>query len=242
MTNKRYGRVGDSPIIGAGTYADAALRGIGDRLGRVLHPRGRRPRHLRAHGLPEGNPAAGRRSRDQPATSPSWAATAAPSCWAPTAAIAIPFNTEGMYRGWIGADGVPHVALYSSETLPSIRLPAQPSPDQFGSREPERGGAEPGLPDHPGSFICGSRQCPVDSARTTGQNLRLFHPSGHSGLIWPAGFIESTQSGGIPKRPTGADCKSAGLRLRWFESTSLHQFQVSLQLSCKFPGAGVVQW
>ena len=30
-------------------------------------------------------------------------------------------------------------------------------------------------------------------------------------------------SGGIPKRPTGADCKSAGLRLRWFESTSLHQ-------------------
>ena len=32
--------------------------------------------------------------------------------------------------------------------------------------------------------------------------------------------------GGIPKRPTGADCKSAGLRLRWFESTSLHQLQV----------------
>ena len=31
--------------------------------------------------------------------------------------------------------------------------------------------------------------------------------------------------GGIPKRPTGADCKSAGLRLRWFESTSLHQLQ-----------------
>jgi hypothetical protein len=30
-------------------------------------------------------------------------------------------------------------------------------------------------------------------------------------------------SGGIPKRPTGADCKSAGSRLRWFESTSLHQ-------------------
>src|SRR5690606_7268754 len=30
------------------------------------------------------------------------------------------------------------------------------------------------------------------------------------------------KNGGIPKRPTGADCKSAGLRLRWFESTSLH--------------------
>src|SRR3954465_253670 len=29
--------------------------------------------------------------------------------------------------------------------------------------------------------------------------------------------------GGVPKRPTGADCKSAGLRLRRFESFPLHQ-------------------
>ena len=26
--------------------------------------------------------------------------------------FAMPFNTEGMYRGWIGADGVPHVLIY----------------------------------------------------------------------------------------------------------------------------------
>jgi beta-aspartyl-peptidase (threonine type) len=26
--------------------------------------------------------------------------------------FALPFNTEGMYRGWIGADGVPHVEIY----------------------------------------------------------------------------------------------------------------------------------
>ena len=25
---------------------------------------------------------------------------------------ALPFNTPGMYRGWIGDDGVPHVAIY----------------------------------------------------------------------------------------------------------------------------------
>ena len=31
--------------------------------------------------------------------------------------MAFPFNTEGMYRGWIGADGVPHVAVFASETL-----------------------------------------------------------------------------------------------------------------------------
>src|SRR5690242_12286759 len=42
------------------------------------------------------------------------------------------------------------------------------------------------------------------------------------------GATEKTKFvGGIPKRPTGADCKSAGLRLRWFESTSLHQFHAT---------------
>ena len=31
--------------------------------------------------------------------------------------VAFPFNTEGMYRGWIGADGVPHVAIFADEKL-----------------------------------------------------------------------------------------------------------------------------
>ena len=53
------------------------------------------------------------------------------------------------------------------------------------------------------------------------------------------------------KRPTGADCKSAGSRLRWFESTSLHQqdqFHPVVQQGgrgqypSRFAGAGVVQW
>ena len=42
-------------------------------------------------------------------------------------------------------------------------------------------------------------------------------------------------AGGIPKRPTGADCKSAGLRLRWFESTSLHHFGL-VETSCSATG------
>jgi beta-aspartyl-peptidase (threonine type) len=29
--------------------------------------------------------------------------------------VTMPFNTDGMYRGWIGADGVPHVAIYGDE-------------------------------------------------------------------------------------------------------------------------------
>ena len=31
-------------------------------------------------------------------------------------------------------------------------------------------------------------------------------------------------AGRLPKWPTGADCKSAGLRLRWFESITYHHF------------------
>ncbi len=35
-----------------------------------------------------------------------------------------------------------------------------------------------------------------------------------------------TQSfGGLPERPKGAGCKPAGLRLRWFESNTLHKNQ-----------------
>ena len=49
LTAKRWGRVGDSPLIGAGTYADdRAGRGLGDRIGRIFHPRRRRPRTGRA--------------------------------------------------------------------------------------------------------------------------------------------------------------------------------------------------
>jgi len=27
----------------------------------------------------------------------------------------MPFNTDGMYRAWIGKDGVVHVAIYAEE-------------------------------------------------------------------------------------------------------------------------------
>ncbi|CAK0745812.1 hypothetical protein CCP4SC76_1650010 [Gammaproteobacteria bacterium] len=35
--------------------------------------------------------------------------------------------------------------------------------------------------------------------------------------------IPAFTRGGVPERPMGADCKSAGLRLRRFESSPLHQ-------------------
>ena len=37
-----------------------------------------------------------------------------------------------------------------------------------------------------------------------------------------ADFESAAYTGGVPKRPNGADCKSAGLCLRWFESNRPH--------------------
>ena len=57
----------------------------------------------------------------------------------------------------------------------------------------------------PGAMLrCTWPRICIDSARCGNQNTRLVF------------------RGGVPKRPTGADCKSAGLRLRRFESYPLH--------------------
>ena len=105
MTNKRWGRVGDSPIIGAGTYADnescaVSATGHGEYFIRdvVAHDicalvrytgcharRGRRPRRDAEAGRARGR---GRRDRDRRAGN-----------------IAMTFNCEGMYRGAIDAQG-----------------------------------------------------------------------------------------------------------------------------------------
>jgi L-asparaginase / beta-aspartyl-peptidase len=42
--------------------------------------------------------------------------------------IAMPFNTDGMYRGWVGADGVAHVAIYDDEPDASTDAPEQEVP------------------------------------------------------------------------------------------------------------------
>ncbi len=43
---------------------------------------------------------------------------------------------------------------------------------------------------------------------------------------WMRGRELSLFFGGLPERPKGADCKSAGYCLRWFESITLHDFHL----------------
>jgi beta-aspartyl-peptidase (threonine type) len=125
MTDKRWGRVGDSPIIGAGTYANADCAVSGTGWGEFYI------RTVAAHAIcmrvslmhvPLERAAAEVINQDIPAMGGNGGAIALDA----KGNIAMPFNTDGMYRGWISGDGVPHVAIYDDE--PDVGVGAQDGP------------------------------------------------------------------------------------------------------------------
>ena len=121
MTNKRYGRVGDSPLIGAGTWADGDCAVSGTGWGEyyirtaAAHSICARMAYLGQTPAEAGEAVINRQI-------PSLGGDGGAIILSADGKAAAPFNTPGMYRGWIGADGVPHVAIYAGEALP---LPGQ---------------------------------------------------------------------------------------------------------------------
>ncbi|WP_245593729.1 isoaspartyl peptidase/L-asparaginase family protein [Arenimonas malthae] len=116
MTNKRYGRVGDSPVIGAGTWADERCAFSGTGWGEYYI------RAAAAHDVCARMKYSGvgvRRAAEAVIneTIPARGGDGGAIALSADGEVAFPFNTEGMYRGWIGADGVPHVAVFAGETL-----------------------------------------------------------------------------------------------------------------------------
>ncbi len=112
MTGKRYGRIGDSPIIGAGTYADdrscaVSATGHGEMFIRaaVAHDICARMRH-------------GGRSLDEAVHEVVSVELAAMRAEGGVIAIdrrgriAMEFNSEGMFRGCVTADGRISTAIY----------------------------------------------------------------------------------------------------------------------------------
>ncbi len=124
MTDKCYGRVGDSPIIGAGTWADDRCAFSGTGWGEfyirsaAAHEVCARMRYLN-----EGPAEAGHAviNVDVPALGGDGGAIVMGA----DGRVGFPFNTEGMFRGWIGEDGVPHIAIYAGDSLP---LPGASAP------------------------------------------------------------------------------------------------------------------
>jgi beta-aspartyl-peptidase (threonine type) len=111
MTNKRWGRVGDAPIIGAGTWADrncgVSATGWGEFFIRLnvahdicarLAYRGDSledaAREVVMRRVPELGGDGGIIALDANGN------------------VVLEFNTEGMYRGWVGTDGRSEVLIY----------------------------------------------------------------------------------------------------------------------------------
>ncbi len=114
MTNKRWGRVGDSPLIGAGTYANNGCAVSGTGWGEfyirtvAAHEICMRVTQMR---VPLKRAAAEVINQEIPSMGGNGGAIALDA----DGNVAMPFNTDGMFRGWIGADGTPHVAIYGDE-------------------------------------------------------------------------------------------------------------------------------
>ncbi|WEN16833.1 isoaspartyl peptidase/L-asparaginase [Rhodanobacter sp. AS-Z3] len=126
MTDKRWGRIGDSPIIGAGTYANSgcavSATGWGEFYIRTVaaHAICMKATQMR---IPLKRAAAEVINQDIPSMGGNGGAIALDA----QGHISIPFNTDGMYRGWISADGLPHVAIYGDEDDGTTEIP-EPAP------------------------------------------------------------------------------------------------------------------
>jgi len=111
MTNKRWGRVGDSPLIGAGTWADrrvaVSATGWGEFFIRcaVAHDIAAR---MAYRGDALRTAAEDVIERVVPACGGDGGAIAVDA----DGNIAMPFNTIGMYRGWVAADGTRGTAIF----------------------------------------------------------------------------------------------------------------------------------
>jgi beta-aspartyl-peptidase (threonine type) len=112
MTNKRYGRVGDSPIIGAGTYADdrscaVSATGHGEYFirGTIAHDICAIVRYT---GLNLSDAA----HRVIHESLQEMGGTGGVIAMDRDGNVAMPFNTAGMYRGYVDVDGNVHVAIY----------------------------------------------------------------------------------------------------------------------------------
>ncbi len=111
MTNKRWGRVGDAPIIGAGTFADqtcgVSATGWGEFFIRlnVAHD-------ICARVAYRGDSLQAAADEVIMKRVPALGGDGGIIALDAKGNIAMPFNTGGMYRGWVRADGTRGTAIF----------------------------------------------------------------------------------------------------------------------------------
>ncbi len=112
MTNKRWGRVGDAPIIGAGTYANNASCAVSATGHGEFFIRYTVAHDICARVQYAGTPL--QEAADAVVNDVLVKAGGDGGVIAMDAQgnVAMPFNSAGMYRGYVGADGNPTVAIF----------------------------------------------------------------------------------------------------------------------------------
>ncbi len=113
MTNKKYGRVGDTPLVGLGNYADetcaVSCTGHGEyfMLGVTAYDVAAR---MNYKGLSLED--AARETIDRLTSTGGEGGLIAVDA---DGNVTLPFNSEGMYRGWIAGKGYEKVAIFRAE-------------------------------------------------------------------------------------------------------------------------------
>lgn len=115
MTNKRFGRVGDAPLIGCGTYANNATCAVSATGHGEYFIRSVVGYDIAA--LMEYKKLSVKKAADLVVMKKLVERGGEGGVIALDSKgnVAMPFNSEGMYRGSMKADGIPHVAIYKDE-------------------------------------------------------------------------------------------------------------------------------
>lgn len=111
MTNKRFSRIGDSPIIGAGTYADDGCGVSGTGWGE-FYIRAAVAHDICARVAYRGDSLAAAAEEVVNGVVPRLGGDGGAIALDKHGNIAMPFNTPGMYRGWIRPDGSRGTAIF----------------------------------------------------------------------------------------------------------------------------------
>jgi beta-aspartyl-peptidase (threonine type) len=126
MTNKKYGRVGDSPIIGAGTYADANCGVSGTGWGE-FYIRAAVAHDICARVAYRGDSLAKAAEDVVNGEVVRLGGDGGAIALDKDGHIAMPFNSPGMHRGWIRPDGTRGTAVFPTPESPGRADAAAPT-------------------------------------------------------------------------------------------------------------------
>jgi L-asparaginase / beta-aspartyl-peptidase len=113
-TNKRWHRIGDSPVIGAGTWADDRCGVSGTGWGE-FYIRAAVAHDICARVAYRGDSLADAADEVVNRTVPALGGDGGAIALDAEGNIAMPFNTSGMYRAWIRPDGSRGIAIYRDD-------------------------------------------------------------------------------------------------------------------------------